>query len=40
VNSAVNPSSAVQVFIGCIYYGINFQLGYVAELEFDARHVP
>ena len=38
VNSAVNPSSAVQVFVSSVYYGINFQLGYVAELEGDAVH--
>ena len=38
VNGAIHSRSRAKVFIGCIYYGINFQLGYVAELEGDAVH--
>ena len=38
VNGAIHSRSRAKLFIGCIYYGINFQLGYVAELEGDAVH--
>jgi len=38
VNGAIHSKSGAKLFIGCIYYGINLQLGYVAELEGDAAH--